>query len=120
MKLTTVAALALLGLLSGCSASNAPSDDVGTVRVRAVLTSTRPTAHGHEKTLHAPLSGYQAVAVAYGARVTAPIDEHGNALLRLSPGTYSVSTSMRDACPPVSVTAKAGGVMHVRLKCVAP
>jgi hypothetical protein len=112
--------------VSACADRSASSDTraagppvAGTVHVRAVLTSTHPV-QGREKTFHAPLSGYDAVAVGQGTRLTAPIDETGVAVLHLPPGTYSVATSLADACPPITVTAKPDGDVRIRLKCVAP
>lgn len=108
------------GSTTSCSSQRQPSANV-TLRVRALLESTRPDAHGQVRTRREPLAGYFVIAVGSdGNRVKAIIDGNGDAAVRLPPGEYLVSTTLVDACPPTKILIMPGTDPTLRLPCVAP
>jgi hypothetical protein len=116
------ALLLTAALVTACRGSGKPaaSHPLSTLRAQAILTSERPVK-GMEKTFHSPLAGDSVVAVrSDGSRTRASVDASGLAVLRLAPGTYVVTTSVIDACPPANVTLSSTEVLTVNLNCVAP
>ncbi len=108
------------GSTTSCSSLHQPSATV-TLRVRALLESTHPDAHGQVRTRRAPLAGYFVIAVGSdGNRVKAVIDRKGDAAVRLPPGEYLVSTTLVDACPPTKILIMPGTDPTLRLACVVP
>lgn len=113
---------ATLILAGGCTSSTGHHRvaETATLRVQAILNSTRPTSHG-PTTLNAPLYGYSVRAVgADGSRRESPIDHEGNAVLHLAPGEYVVTTTLAAACVPANVALSDGEGSELRLTCVAP
>lgn len=106
------------GWIASCSDHRETTS--ATLHVQALLHSVRPTADG-SKTFNAPLDGYSVRAMrADGLRVESPIDHDGNAVLHLVPGTYSISTSLANACVTTKVVVADGQASNLKLNCVAP
>jgi hypothetical protein len=115
------ASTVLLVAVGGCGAGSTHHSAPARYTVRAVLVSHHADAHGQWRTFRAPLSGFNVLAVASdGNRLSAAIDEGGNAVLHLQPGKYTLTTSFANACYPARVVVTSGDNSTVRLNCAAP
>jgi len=120
-SVVAAASSALLVAVCGCGAGSSHHPSSAKYTVRAALVSHHADAHGHWRTFRGPLSGYEVLAVASdGSKLTAPIDQGGNAVLHLKPGKYTLTTSFANACNPTHVVVVASDNSTVRLNCAAP
>jgi hypothetical protein len=78
-------------------------------------------ANGRLQTTRAPLAHYEVVATeTHGLKTSTDIDTHGEALLRIPAGVYSVTTSLADACQPHRITVRPSADVTIELACAAP
>jgi hypothetical protein len=121
--------IGIVTALAGCTGHSGPvqsTDATNSVarsvmHVRALLQSTHLDANGHWRRVSAPMSGYFVLAADESGRLErARVNARGDATMRLDPGKYVLTLSLRNACYPLKATVRAATERTVTLPCVAP